>query len=296
MFGYIKPFSPELKMREFDAYKAVYCSLCRQLGENFGPLAKMTLSYDYTFVAMLSIGLSDDAFSLTKTRCMANPLKKKPCVCRCKEISFVADCAMLMFYYKVKDNIQDHRGIQKLPFLFLLPFFASARKKALKRSKTADTLFSQMMEGQKRVEQKCSESLDEAAEPTALALAGLMEQFAHADGEKRILNRLGYLLGRFVYLSDALDDLSEDAKHRTYNPFLLKFAKDGLDPNKKKEILEYGKGVLNITVAELGLAYELLTLRHYEPILSNIIYLGLRAAIKNLGSGNPKRKKAEAFQ
>ena len=31
MFGYIKPFKPELKVREFDTYQAFYCGLCRQL-------------------------------------------------------------------------------------------------------------------------------------------------------------------------------------------------------------------------------------------------------------------------
>ncbi|MFT9057020.1 MAG: DUF5685 family protein, partial [Ethanoligenens sp.] len=28
MFGYVKPFKPELKIREFEAYRAVYCGMC----------------------------------------------------------------------------------------------------------------------------------------------------------------------------------------------------------------------------------------------------------------------------
>ena len=33
--------------------------------------------------------------------------------------------------------------------------------------------------------------------------------------------------------------------------------------------------MLNVTVAELGVTYELLELKRYKPILDNILYLGL---------------------
>ena len=53
MFGYIKPFQPELKVREAEDYKAIYCGLCKELGRSYGIFARMTLSYDFAFMAML---------------------------------------------------------------------------------------------------------------------------------------------------------------------------------------------------------------------------------------------------
>ena len=71
MFGYIKPYKPELKVKEFDTYQAVYCGLCRQLGEAFGPFAKLTLSYDFTFLAMAAMALREDSLSIDDPRLSA---------------------------------------------------------------------------------------------------------------------------------------------------------------------------------------------------------------------------------
>lgn len=56
MFGYVRIYKPELKMAEYEHYQGIYCSLCRQLGKRYGPLARLTLSYDFTFLAMVPDG------------------------------------------------------------------------------------------------------------------------------------------------------------------------------------------------------------------------------------------------
>ena len=60
MFGYVKAYKPELKVRDYEQYKAVYCSLCKTLGREYGLFARLTLSYDFTFAALLRLyGASD---------------------------------------------------------------------------------------------------------------------------------------------------------------------------------------------------------------------------------------------
>ena len=49
MFGYIKTCTPQLRLCEWEAYRGIYCGLCRTLGRRFGPLARLTLSYDLPF-------------------------------------------------------------------------------------------------------------------------------------------------------------------------------------------------------------------------------------------------------
>ena len=44
MFGYIKPFKGMLRVCEYETYKAVYCGLCKQLGGEYGPFARLPLS------------------------------------------------------------------------------------------------------------------------------------------------------------------------------------------------------------------------------------------------------------
>lgn len=61
MFGYVKAYKPELKVRDYEQYKAVYCSLCKTLGREYGLFARLTLSYDFTFAALLRLALSANA-------------------------------------------------------------------------------------------------------------------------------------------------------------------------------------------------------------------------------------------
>lgn len=292
MFGYIKPLKPELKVREFDTYQAVYCGLCRELGDAFGPFAKLTLSYDFTFIAMLAMALGQEFHGFCKGRCMANPFKKKNCAAPSPELSLVAASAMVLFYHKVRDNLHDARGIGKLKYLPLLPFASSARKKAKKRYPQVDGAFASLMNRQFALEKQHTKSIDAAAEPTAAALQKMMPLLSEDPEEKRVLERFGYLLGRWVYLMDALDDLEDDAKHRSYNPFLERWGitdRKSPDEAQKAEIIAYGRGVLNVTVAELGVTYELLELKRYKLILDNIIYFGLPNSAEEIF-----RKKAAA--
>ena len=69
MFGYVRPHRGELLVREYQQYKAVYCQLCRQLGKDYGVLARLTLSYDCTFYAMLALGTQGDRVSRRRGRC-----------------------------------------------------------------------------------------------------------------------------------------------------------------------------------------------------------------------------------
>jgi hypothetical protein len=59
VFGYVKAYKPELRVKEFEFYKAVYCSLCRDLGKKYGLVSRFSLSYDFTFLALLQLSLDD---------------------------------------------------------------------------------------------------------------------------------------------------------------------------------------------------------------------------------------------
>ena len=76
LFGYIRPFQPELRIKEYEAYKSVYCGLCKELGRQYGIFARFTLSYDFTFLAILSMAVQKDPPAFGKIRCLINPFKK----------------------------------------------------------------------------------------------------------------------------------------------------------------------------------------------------------------------------
>lgn len=275
LFGYIKPFRPELKIREAEDYKAVYCGLCKELGRSYGFFARMTLSYDFAFMAMLFMSLDENACpSFEKCSCIAHPFRKQ---CRCTKneaLSLAAKAAMILTYYKVKDDLSDKGFLNKAKALLLLPFASSARKKALTlggEAEKIDLAARIMIEEQKAVEERKSPLSDEAAEPTAKFLSEIM-LLGGKEKDKNVLRRFGYLLGRYIYLCDALDDLEDDVKKGNYNPFIY----------GGESAVSEAKSVLFMTTAELSDDLELLTLDKYKEIVENTVCLGLVAEVRRI--------------
>ena len=281
MFGYIRVYKPDLKISEYETYKSIYCGLCQQLGREYTPLARMTLSFDFTFLAALNMALAEDKPVYTKRKCPANPLKK--CIMAdLREIqSHCCDCAVLMLWYKLEDDLKDHGTASRLRAAAFYPAARLAYRKAAQRRPELDQLIGNNMRLQAETEAACTASVDLASEPTAQVLSGLFSTLSEDPVQKRVLERLGYLLGRYVYLCDALDDLEDDREKGNYNPFLA-------DQSAEPEQIETVIGTLYLTIAEAAKTFELLELKRFEPILANILYLGMKETVDSIVSKKEK--------
>ena len=276
MFGYVRVFKPELKLCEYDAYKGIYCTLCKRLGKRYGTVARFSLSYDFTFVALMNMALADTCAGFTSGRCVYNPLKK----CRyCGETAAVdvaADYAMLLLYYKLCDNVADERGFKRVGAKLLKALLSRAHKKAAALHPQAEEWVKTYLACQQDLESR-PVTTDEAAEPTAAVTGKLLAATAKDEPTRRILDRLGYCVGRFVYLADAADDLSKDREKGGFNPLLSLYEQEG-----QTGVNAFVKASLNGTVAEAKAAYELLEIRRFDGILRNILWQGLPAVIVTL--------------
>ena len=88
--------------------------------------------------------------------------------------------------------------------------------------------------------------------------------------QQRALQRLGYCIGRYIYLLDAACDFKQDTKTGSYN--VLQYAGG--------DIKEYVSSQLYICINEAAKAFELLDIKRNKPILGNIIYFGLESTFK----------------
>ena len=50
MFGYVTTDNPNLYIKDLGLYKALYCGLCKSIGATCGQMARLTLTYDLTFL------------------------------------------------------------------------------------------------------------------------------------------------------------------------------------------------------------------------------------------------------
>ena len=72
-----------------------------------------------------------------------------------------------------------------------------------------------------------------------------------------------------------MDDLDDDRKKGNFNPFL-----HGGIPDEER--VQTAIGSLYMTIAEAAKAYELLELKRFDPILSNILYLGMKQTVDTI--------------
>ncbi len=272
MFGYVKPYNPELRVRELEEYKAVYCGLCKQLGRSFGVFARFTLSYDFAFLAMLKTALDSEICPETeRCACIAHPFCKRIRVRENAAMQMAARAAMISVYYKLLDDREDEGFFRRIGAVLLLPFAKRARRKAIAFADgaAADEAAAKMSAAQAQLEAEKCQIPDAAAEPTANFLAAVLKNCAATAEQAAVLERFGYLLGRYVYLCDALDDFEDDRRRGRYNPFLYAGGEAAIA----------AKNALFLTTAELSDDFDLLELHRYEGILENIIRIGLRAEV-----------------
>jgi len=274
LFGYIRAAKPELKVRELELYKAIYCTLCKKLGKSYGILSRFTLSYDFTFLALLQLGMTDGCESFERKRCAFNPLKKCNYCCNDTAMDMPSAAAMIMLYYKILDNIADEKGFKKLKYIIMKPLFSSAHKKAKKKYGELEEIVARYIDEQNALEKENCCDIDRAADPTAKALAKIFALCSNDYAQKRVLERLGYCLGRYIYLLDAAKDFEEDLKSGSYNVLKSDTVTDMKSAAKRVEPQLY------FCINEAGKAFELLDLKKYRPVLGNIIYLGLEDTFK----------------
>lgn len=287
MFGYVKVYQPELKMGEFEHYRGVYCALCRRLGKRYGLFAQWSLSYDFTFLALLRLALFDNCAGFQKKRCPYNPLKKRTCCCDTEQLDVAADAAVLLTYHKLRDTIADSGFIKRWCARLVLPMAANDRRRCRKRHPDWDEAVAACMRKQAALEHEKVASTDAAAEPTAELLSFLFSLDAKDEKQRRVLQRLGYCMGRWVYLIDAADDLENDRQSGNYNPFLLSAPEADL-----AALRERAGASLNGSLAECQAAYELLDVRRFDGILRNVLNFGLPAVWEQVKKGEKKREQS----
>lgn len=283
MFGYVKIYKPELKVKHYEAYKGVYCSLCKTLKKEYGVLASFTLNYDFTLLALTRLAFAKECCGFSDSRCAYNPLKKcQQCVNGAEELSFSAAAAMIMCYYKVADDIADSSFFKGLAKRLLKPYFSLKRKKAMKKYPALDEIISAAMQKQSETEKRNEASTDIAADPSAKAMGEIL--CLSFEGEtKEKLNRFGYLVGRWVYLVDALDDMEDDKKNNSYNVF------NNIN-NNEKEARDYAVGAINLTAGQLVRQFEEMKPARFSEIMENIVYDGLHNSMKEILNKKEEQK------
>lgn len=273
MLGYIRAYKPEMKFKDFDLYKGVYCSLCKEIGKRYGLIARLTLSYDFTFFAMMRMAVREGCSKMTVSHCSFNPLKKcLDCGRNNADIAYTADVSMLMMYHKLADNINDSGFFKKLLCKIAMPYARNVYKKAKKCCPEQAEMLEKWMLKQNELEQN-NARLDEAAHPSAVMLSELIG-YNTDDLQREALKKTGYYIGRWVYIIDAADDCADDIKTESFNPLKERYNDENFS--------EYCKGTLDLTMSEAVNNFKKLKIYRFYDIIANILYDGTHQVMLNI--------------
>lgn len=285
MFGYVIPLREELKVRELGNYQAVYCGLCHTLGRRYGLVARMFLSYDFTFLAMILANPLDKP-AIEHRRCIACPIRGKDvCISR-YNLDVSADESVILSYWKLQDNVMDSSFFRGLPARFASMVLRPSYRKAAARHIDFDQKTGRLLTTLRSLEDACSSSLDHTADTFAQILSCAAPPTGEEDRD-RAVEQLLYHVGRWIYLLDAWDDLKEDRIRGGYNPLIHRFP-DGPE-HHQEEFRTTLRHSLNLAVS----AYNLTDFGPWNGILLNILCLGLPMVEEAVFSGQWRQLKKQ---
>lgn len=265
MFGYVNLYKPTLSDDNYELFKTYYCSLCFRLGKDFNQAVRLSLSYDFTFLAILLDSLSDKKLELTNQRCLKHIGKQKQIAVNNEFIKYSSQMSAVLNFYKLTDDIKDDKSVKA--FILRLPYLRQLKKTDPHFEIISDEIIKHLNSLSKLENENC-ENIDEVSHEFAMIM-----QYLFSYNIK--LKRFGYNLGKFIYIIDAFDDMDDDLKKKHYNVINKKYAYDGTSM-KKKQIASEIDFILTYTLSQLADEFEKLDIKKNKTLLENIIYFGLR--------------------
>lgn len=280
MFGYVTPCKMELKVKDYEKFKAYYCGLCKTIKSNFGNIPRLTLNYDMTFLAVLLDSLEDKKCSFARSRCLLHPVESKVVIVENSALKFASFCNVTLAYYKLLDNVEDDNSTISKVFSKMLNMYMNKQSKIFKEMKTVLGIkLKDLSFLEAHAENKTLDEITHAfADLTGYLLTFYIRFVIECEDAslQESLYWLGYNLGRWIYIIDAFDDLEKDMKKNKFNPInaVLNKNKDAFEKfkpdieNRVEFILVSAAGSCLDRVSEIPL-------KKNEDIINNILQFGL---------------------
>ena len=292
MFGYVRPCVPELKVRDNELYRATYCGLCRTMGKTTGCLSKMTLNYDFVFLALLQMAVNNEEVKVKMRRCGVHPFKKRPMIEPNDSLKFSAKASVILTRLKLKDNVSDSHGLARLKAK-IAGCVSIFLKKTDKNLKELEAEIWKCIAELTQYEKENTDSIDKVAN-TFGTLLGTLASYSLEGASKRIVYEIGFHLGKLIYVLDAIDDLKSDIKTGSFNANKNSFGTELSDADKN--VL---KCAMTFELDKMSKCVELLDFSKctdVERIIKNVTYIGMpneieRVLYKQEKSKNKKQDK-----
>ena len=260
MFGYVKASLKELDKAAEKRYGAVYCGICRRIRLQSGQIARLGLSYDMAFLALLLMSLYEPEETSGEKACNLHPVRKRPWVDN-RYVQYAADMNVALSYYNCLDDWEDDR---KYSARLLAGQFGKHLPEIESRYPRQCAAIAECIRQLSNLEKAGCGNPDEPAACFGQLMGELLTY--EEDLWAPTLRQMGFYLGRFIYLLDAALDYEKDQKKGKYNPYLA--MDTGKDWQRWEEYLV-------LTMGRCTEFFERLPLVQDKSLLDNILYSGV---------------------
>lgn len=275
LFGYVTASIGELTKEEKHRYNAVYCGICRQIRLRSSSLARLGLSYDMAFLALLHMSLYEPEETSGKRACGLHPLRPRPWVDN-EYIAYCADMNVALAHYSFLDDYADEGS--RTALLLANRFGKGLEEIEARWPRQCDSIRTCLTQLSTLEQENCANP-DEPAQCFGMLMGELLVYREDLWAEH--LRAMGHALGRFIYLVDAAVDYRKDAKKGRYNPFLAQGK--GEDPALWEQYLV-------LAMARCADQFERLPLVQDKPLLDNILYSGVWARFRRISKPQEEHK------
>lgn len=269
MFGFVTASISELDKAQQNRYGGVYCGICRQIKNRATQTARLTLSYDMAFLALLLMSLYEPQEESGPLRCAAHPLRRRDWIDN-EYVQYAADMNVALAYYNLLDDWQDDG---KRSAKLLADSFKKALPEIEQRYSRQCKAISNCIRELSILEKANCPNPDEPAACFGKLMAELLVH--HEDLWASTLRQVGFYLGRYIYMADAAVDYRADKRKGKYNPFLA--TGTGEDWTRWEEYLVLAMG-------RCTTHYEKLPLLQDKALLDNILYSGVWVNFRGKGA------------
>ena len=274
MKGRMRPYLPELTIRDYNTYMRYLRGVRRQMYKSYGFYACHLLRTNGVLFAILSDSLAGRMPTCKRQRMPGTPFRRSM-MCQTLGIRQAAQTEILMGWHNLQDRkYSELRPVKRLRRAADKLLLRRAYEKARQENPALERLFAQERE-QAVVQMNLSaKNYALAAEPMSNVYGALYSTLATDDpNQRKSMRYIGSCIGRIFYLLDKAERFEADRRNGQYNVFVVN------ELNGQAAAIENARRQALAAVNDLMRAYKMLDLKLNDTLLNNIMILGLQHAV-----------------
>lgn len=280
MEGRMRPYLPELTIRDYNTYLWYLRGVRWQMRRSYGFYSCRLLQYNGVLFALLADSLAGRSATCVNQR-LPGTLCYRQMMCQTQGIRLAAQVEVMMGWHKLQDRRWDELPLRSQLFRAVdHALLRRAYEKAVSENPALERLFGQE-QAQAVVQMNLNaKNYGVAAEPMSNIYGALYSTLATDDpSQRKSMRYIGSSIGRIFYLMDKAERFEADKCSGRYNVFVVNdlMGQASAVENARRQALAAANDLMRV--------YSMLDVKLNRSLLDNIMLLGLHHAVEPLEVG-----------